>query len=147
MSVGTNNYTPDLELSIQLDGRTHRAIVESKPDLASFTPYVSRRMRGIAKHYYSDVLLLYAHDKDIWYRIDIKTGTLQEFGTPAPGKKPIHALYAPLTVRARSVYAHTYRKRPEVIKKAARVVIDGGHSFLIGMFGVEEKTRRQRRRK
>ncbi len=146
VSVGINNYTPDLELSIQLDDMTHRAIVESKPELASFTSYVSRRMRGIAKHYFSDVLLLYVHDKNIWYRVDIKTGDMEVFGIPVPGKIPIQKLYKPITIRARSVYAHNYRKRPEIVKKAARVAIDSAQSFLVGVFGVKKKTRRRRRK-
>lgn len=147
VSVGTNNYTPDLELSIQLDHMTHRAIVESKPDLASFTPYVSHRMRGVAKHYLSDVLLLYVHDKNIWYRVDTKTGILTEFSSPTPGGVPIKKLYKPLTVRARNIYAHRYRKRPEISKKVARIAIDGAQSLLIEMLGAKKKKRRRFRRK
>lgn len=149
LTVGKNNYTPDLELSIELDGMTHRALVESKPTLAAFTPYVSRRMRAIAKHYFTKLLLLYVHDTATWYRIDIKTGELSKFTELVPGKIPITKLYKPLTVTAKRIYAHRYRKRagPVIVKKAASVVVEGVAETITALLGPTKKRKARRRRR
>lgn len=56
-------YAPDLEVSVLLpNGKTDRAIVESKPTLAHFDTNAKERMRKVAKFYGSSTLLLYTHD-------------------------------------------------------------------------------------
>lgn len=107
-NVGSSNYTPDLLLSVQIGTMTHTAIVEVKPDLDRFTDYVSRRMRAVARHYYSDLLLLYTSNDNAWRRVDTKTGALVLFGPPIPGKIPISKLHRARTKRARSVFNHSY---------------------------------------
>jgi len=147
LSVGGSNYTPDLELSIQLGGMTHRALVESKPTKAAFTPDVSRRMRGVARHYFTEVLLLYVHDEKQWYRADIKTGELSEFGVPTPGDLPVDKLYKPMTLSGRRVYSHSYRERLDVKvgKTVARTVANSLESGLKAMFGPKKTRRRPRK--
>jgi len=144
INVTRNNYTPDLELSIEFEGMTHRALVESKPTLSAFTPYISRRMRGIAKHYFTDILLLYVHDKQAWYRVDKKTGDLSLF-SPVPGKIPIRKLYKPFTKRAPNIRYHRYRKRLELGKMAAGKIADVLELGVKALF-TPRKTRRRRRR-
>lgn len=147
VNVGQNNYTPDLELSVLLpDGMTHRALVESKPSLNRFNDYISRRMRGVAKHYYSEVLLLYTHDTDTWYRIDIKTGQLSRFGVPVPGDYPINKLYKPFTKKAPRIRSHTYRQRLALGKMATLAILDMIEGSIQSLFGVK-KTKRRRYRK
>ncbi len=120
INVGDSNYTPDIELSVQYQGMTHRAIVEIKPTLAHFNDYISRRMRGVAPHYYTEMLLLYSEKENTWYRIDMITGTLSVFGIPIPGETPIHKLYKPLTLPAQPIYSHRYNKRLEPIKSTLK---------------------------
>lgn len=146
VSRNGNNYTPDLELAVQLDGMTHRAIVESKPELAAFNSYISRRMRGIARHYYTELLLLYVHDTKTWYRIDIKTGALSNFGVPTPGINPISASYKPWTKKAPRVYAHTYRQRIEFGKIVLNITADVLEGFVKLVVGPPKRGRRRRRR-
>lgn len=110
INVNRSNYTPDIELSVQLDGMTHRAVVEIKPAANFFTPYICRRMIGIARHYHTKLLLLYAEKEDSWYRIDCKTGVLSQCGAPVPGNIPIKKLYKPLSIPAAKVYSHYYDK-------------------------------------
>lgn len=145
LNVGRDNYTPDLELSVQLDGMTHRALVESKPVLAAFTPYVSRRMRGVVGHYFSNVLLLYIHDKKKWYRVDIKSGELSDF-SPVPGDIPIKKIYKPFTKKAPSVRYHRYRQRLQLGKIAAGKFVDILEFSVNAIFGPRKKKRRRTKR-
>jgi len=111
ISVGRDNYTPDVELSVQFNGRTHRAIVEVKPTISAFNPYISRRMRGISKHYFSELFLLFVDDAHMWYRIDKRTGELTAFDEPTPGDIPIKRLYKPLIKQGPRIYSHSYVQR------------------------------------
>lgn len=148
LKVNTSHYTPDLELSVQLsDNMTHRAIVESKPTIKHFNGYIGRRMRGIAKFYATDLLLLCVHDVDKWYRIDIKTGELSEFGVPTPGEILINKLYKPWTKKAPNVYYHRYRQRLELGKMATLFVIDAIESGLKSLFTPPKRKRHGRGRK
>lgn len=146
LSVGHNNYTPDLELSVQFDGMTHRALVESKPSKRFFTDYVSGRMRGVTRHYFSDVLLLYVHDEKKWYRVDKKTGMFSDF-SPVPGEILINKIYRPFTKKARSVRYHRYRKRLELGKMAVGLLADTLDFGVKALFERNQKRRRTRKRK
>lgn len=146
VSYGGNNYTPDLELSVQHEEMTHRALVESKPYLKKFTPYVSRRMRGIAKHYFTDLLLLYVHDTNSWYRVDVKTGRLSDFGVPIPGKNPISTIYSPWTKKAPKIYAHTYRQRMQPMKIALKITVNVLEDVMYAIVAPKKKSRRRRKR-
>ena len=139
LNVGKNNYTPDIELSVQLDGMTHRALVEIKPAVRYFTTYIQKRMVGVAAHYHTQLLLLYAEEEDQWYRIDHKTGMLREFGMPIPGKIPIAKLYKPLALPASSVYNHSYKKAamPAIAKGLANFMLE-----IIAAFFVTPKKRK-----
>lgn len=149
LNVGANNYTPDLELSVQHDGLTHRALVEIKPYKQAFTPYISERMRGVAKHYATNLLLLYADKENTWYRVDIKTGELENFGVPIPGMLPISKLYKPITLPAKRVYNHTYVKKFRPVMGAlnltAKLVADSAEAIVVGPKKL--KHRRTSRRK
>jgi hypothetical protein len=111
LSVRGYNYTPDIELSVQFEGMTHRALVEIKPNRQLFTNYISRRMRHVARYYFSDLLLLYVDTEKQWYRVDQKTGALSDFGQPVPGTIPLKKLYKPIGIPARQIYNHRYKKR------------------------------------
>lgn len=111
LNVRRYNYTPDIELSVQFEGMTHRALVEIKPYRQAFSNYISRRMRHVAGYYFSDLLLLYADKEKRWYRIDRKTGALSDFGRPVPGALPLKKLYKPIGIPAPRVYNHHYKKR------------------------------------
>lgn len=134
VNVGAKRYTPDLELSVQEDGMTHRAIVEIKPALSFFTPDISRRMRGIAKHYYSKILLLYADAEKSWYRIDIKTGRLDPCHLPPPGEIPISKLWRPVTMRAPRAKSHFYRRKASltITHHALNVISDIAATVFVG---------------
>jgi hypothetical protein len=110
LNVGASNYTPDVELSVLVDGMTHRAIVEIKPAKHYATPYILHRMANVAAYYHSNVLLLYADQERSWYRIDIKTHTLTPCTFPTPSTIPIAQLYKPASLPAQSVYDHQYTK-------------------------------------
>jgi len=142
LNEGVSNYTHDVDLSIQLDGLTHRALVEIKPSKKYFTAYISRRMRGVAKFYNAAILLLYCEKENIWYRVDVKTGALSEFGVPVPGKLTINILHRPLAWDACSIYAHRYKKRirPGII--FIRGLADTMETLIVG-----PKTRKRRRRR
>lgn len=146
LTVGRKNYTPDLEVSVELDGMTHRALVESKPTLSAFTPSISKRMRGVAKHYFTKLLLLYVHDTNTWYRVDVKTGELSEFTDLVPGKISIAKLYKPLTVSGKKIYAHRYRERLQLGKKLA-VAAGKNIDYAITTLLTPKKPRRSRRRR
>ncbi len=151
LKVNGSHYTPDLELSVQLsDNMTHRAIVESKPTIKHFNGYIGRRMRGIARFYFTDLLLLYVHDADKWYRIDIKTGELSEFGVPTPGEIPINKLYKPWTKKAPNIHYHRYRQRLELGKMMILAVIDaiekGTQATVRALITPSRKRRRRRKR-
>ena len=111
INVGLKRYTPDLELSVQENGQTHRALVEIKPAVSFFTPDISKRMRGVAKYYHSKILLLYADTEKAWFRIDIKTGRLDPCHVPPPGEIPISKLWRPAYAKAPRAYSHLYKRR------------------------------------
>lgn len=143
INVDSFNYTPDLELSIQFEGMTHRALVESKPTVKAFEPDHLRRMSGVAKHYNSKILLLYAHDIRTWYRIDGPSGRVTEFGVPVPGEILITKLWKPITIRAPKIRAHTYRRRLIDGRKITFVVLGIIQKCLMSIFGAYKKPRRR----
>jgi len=118
LNVGKWNYTPDVELFIQHDGKMLLALVEIKQVLHDnrygFSKYIFERMRRAARVYFATMLLLYVDDEKAWYRIDYKTGKLTVFGRPVPAEKTIDQAYRPLTVGARKIYYHEYIKRVEL---------------------------------
>lgn len=144
LNVGKNNYTHDLELSVQFAGKTHRAIVEIKPAKSYFTNYISRRMRGVASHYYSDLLLLYTDDDKTWYRVDIKTGALSIFGIPEPGKILIRKLYKPVAIRAKGVYSHRYKRKPRIFANLLLLLANLLEALVTKPLGNPRKRRRRR---
>jgi hypothetical protein len=111
LNIGSSNYTPDIELSVQIDGKSQRALVEIKPARDYFTKYIFRRMKGVANYYQTKILLLYADKQKSWYRIDYGTGKLTRCELPEAGLIPIEKLYKPLAMPARRIYSHHY-KRP-----------------------------------
>lgn len=142
-SVGSSNYTPDLLLSVDIGYMTHTAIVEIKPDIARFTDYVSRRMRAVASHYHSDLLLLYCGNDKSWHRIDRKTGALSPYGQPTPGTIPIDKLYRARTKRSRSVFNHTYETRRRPIAAILRHTCEIVASILQAIVSPPKKHRRK----
>lgn len=145
-----SNYTPDIELLIELDGMTHLAIVEIKPVLEGrygFSPYIFKRMRQAAKLYFSKVLLLYVDKTQTWYRIDAKTGELTEFGTPKPAAKTIDISYKPFTIPSRSIWSHRYKQRLDhaLFNSVLNFTADVLKAFVVALF-TNPKPRRRRRR-
>jgi hypothetical protein len=147
LNVGRNNYTPDLELSVQYGKRTHRAIVELKPSKGFFTRYIAKRMAGIASHYNADLLLLYADKEKAWYRLNAKTGTLSPFDLPSPGAIPIHKLYNPVSVMARGVYSHRYIRKIRPIAASLKFLTDMLEFGIKALFGPQKRRRRSYRRR
>lgn len=144
---GKDNYTPDLELSVFFNGMIHRALVESKPSLSFFNNYISRRMRGSAKYYYTELLLLYVHDTKAWYRVDKKTGEINEFGIPVPAERPIARLYTPFSKKAPNKYYHQYRERLALGRTITLKVADGIESGLQALLFPKNTKRRSYRRR
>ena len=136
-------YTPDFWLSVQYGGLTHNAIVEVKPTLEHFTGYVSLRMRRAGKKF-SKLLLLYTDKEKTWYRIDIKSGELEEFGAPVPGEIPMEKLAKTRVVKANSIYAHQYEKPKEPGKRAIEKTLDALIYIIRAPFGVPGKSKRRR---
>ena len=147
-SVGKNNYTPDLELSVELDGTFHRALVEIKPDKQSFTDYVSRRMRGVAPHYNTQLMLLYADKEKSWYKIDIKTGDLLLLDTNLllPGKRSIRMIPGRLTVSSRQIYSHKYTKKLNLLSIAAKLSAETLQTIIVGPKKSKKINKTSRRR-
>lgn len=143
--LGKDNYTPDIELSVEIDGQTHLAVVEIKPTKPHFTQNQKRRMIGIAGHYKTDVLLLYTEKQDRWYRIDAKSGQLTEFGAPRPGAILIKDLYKPWTIPARPVYSHRYRQA--AIPAIGNGILDTIVAILASPFVSPPKGRRRSHRR
>lgn len=110
INVGRYNYTPDLELSVQHNDKSHRAILEIKPGQPFFNTYISRRMLGIRRHYETELFLIYFDQPGAFYRLDTK-GVLAPLELPPPGKIPIHKLYNPVSMKAPAVYSHRYIKK------------------------------------
>jgi hypothetical protein len=131
-SVGKNNYTPDLELSVELEGKLHRALVEIKPNVEAFTDYVSRRMRGIAPHYHTQLMLLYADKEKSWYKIDIKSGDLTLIEAPSPGKRAINTIPGHITVPTRRIYNHKYVGKLNLLSVAAKAAADTIQTIVAG---------------
>ena len=145
LNAGIRNYTPDVELLIQFEGKTHLAIVEIKPVLRGkfgFSKYIFERMRIAASVYFSKILLLYVDETQTWYRIDNKTGELIVFGPPVPARKTIDEAYKPRTLKARSVGSHRYKKRLDqhIMNKLA----DALQASVQALFGPKKPTRRKR---
>lgn len=135
------NYTPDIYLMVEHEGRSHRAVVEVKSVLDDwkygFTDYVSRRMRRASRVYLADMLLLFVDDTETWYRVDRKTGMLTEFGVPTPARLTIDKAYKPFTVRARSVRSHRYKQRLDgfIAKSALSATADMLEGSIKILFG------------
>ncbi len=142
-------YTPDLEVSVLLpNGKTDRAIVESKPTLKHFDSGAKERMRKVAKYYGSSTLLLYTHDTQIWRTIDTKTGVVSECATPLPGAISIGKLYQPATKRAKgTVWGKRYRERLEIGKSITMLLMNGLESGMRVLFAPSQKNKGRRKRK
>lgn len=144
LNVGDSNYTPDIELSVQMDGMTHRAIVEIKPAKRFLTSNILRRMIAIAGYYHSHMLLLYADKEKSWYRIDVKTSAVLPCAPPTPGSIPIAKLYKPASLPSRSVYNHAYTKA--ALPTMGNAFIEFLIALIAAPFGSSSQPRRRKRR-
>lgn len=111
VAVGEARYTPDFELSVEENGKSHRALVEVKPSRMELTPYIIRRMIAVSAHYFTDILLVYIDKEYSWLRIDKATAAVQAVSLPLPGRIPITELYSPWQRFASSMGSHRYVKR------------------------------------
>ncbi|HXH26857.1 MAG TPA: hypothetical protein VNG90_03095 [Candidatus Acidoferrum sp.] len=134
LNVKRFNYTPDLELALQIDGQTHRALVEIKPRFEFLSADIARRMAGVAKHYFTDTLLVYVDQGQAWYRLDLKTLNLVPTILPPPGAIPINKLRESWKINAKSVYSHHYVKRVEW-EKWPLVLLGGAMKALLLLLG------------
>jgi hypothetical protein len=152
IQVGNYRYTPDIEVSIQVNEKmTTRAIVDSKPTLGHLSADTIKRMRKTAKFYATDKLLIYTHDFKSWQRINIKTGEILSEAVPTPGKIPIDKLYEPWTRRGSKIWSHEYRQRLELAKRIllfSLVLIEKGlRVFVKSLIPTPRRKRRSYRRK
>lgn len=150
MQIGKWRYKPDAEISVRVaDNMSIRAIVESKPVLEYLNDDQKLRMRKVAKFYHTDMILLYVHDIKKWYRVDIKTGTLSEYGVPVPGHLPIDKLYKPFTRHGSKVFHNEYRQRLELGKRATLKGLELIEAMMVGTvraFFAPPKRRRRAKR-
>lgn len=110
---GHSRYTPDVELSIDVDGKSYRALVEYKSQSATeFTMRDRRRFSGITKHYPNALPYLYVCKTKQWYLIN-PNGKLTRTNQPIPGMILIDALPKPAyTIPVFNRYARIYQIRP-----------------------------------
>lgn len=138
--IGKSRYTPDIELAVELDGTTHRAIVEIKPYITAFRAKDIRRMQGIAGYYKTKLLLLYADREKSWYRIDTKTGEQSSFDTPIPGHLPIKSLPKSFSLTSQISGKHAYHRPFSPLRWFAELL-----EFII--LGPKRKPKNHRRKR
>lgn len=141
---------PDAEISVHVaENVSTRAIVESKPTLGYLGDKQRLNMRKVAKFYHTDMILLYVHDVAKWYRVDIKTGVLSEYGTPVPGHMLIKNLYMPFTRSGSKVFNNVYLQRLDLGKRATLRILDVIEVLVVGTvraFLAPPKRRRRTKR-
>jgi len=109
--VGKSRYTNDFELSVKHNGKTVRAIVEAKPYKRALGSTIIRRMQGVASFYKTDLLLLYTRRENAWFRIDIQTGKLTEYGIPIPGNAPLNTLPKSFSLTSEKLGNRYYQRK------------------------------------
>lgn len=147
LHAGGANYTPDLELGVELDGKTYLALIEIKPALHFMTPYIKRRMIATSKHYFAELLFVYADKEKQWYRLDKTSHELFLCELPPPSRISENKLYRPLSLAAPSVGNHTYKRRWEVEKIPLKLFATCLETLIMPLQkGVQQSARKGRRR-
>ena len=101
-------YSPDFELAINHYGNTARALVEVKEYRKNFTKAMVERMCGVASHYATDSLFLYAVKTDKWYRIVQRGGLVRECPAPLPGTLQLSDMKSPSRFVTKNYYGRKY---------------------------------------
>lgn len=145
ISFRGSHYTPDLELAIEREDGTHRALVEIKPTLRHFTSDYDllRRMHGIRNYYKTRYFLLFVGETKSWFRIGTTSGSLVPFYDLKPGKLTIRQLEQPFHFPTWRIYDHHYSSRPEIAWK----LLVGFTHLLEAFVSAALGTRRRRRKR
>lgn len=125
---GVARYTPDVEISIDDNGVSKRALVEFKPsNTREFSMQDKKRMIISSKYYKTIILLLYINKTNQWFEIN-QDSSLRKCTPPKPGTKTITQLPEYWSMPLIGPYGRVYRSK--LSTQIAKVFLSTLNSFI-----------------
>jgi len=144
ISFGYARYTPDVELCVDYQGHSVRAIVEFKAQSATeFTKKSRLRMLTSMRYYSRAIPLLFVYSTKQWYEIGKDTNLIAIL-PPKPGLLNISQLSRPrIFVPVSTTFGHSYSALPTPLLMSK--MADGLEFGVHLMFGSPKSYRKARR--